>query len=79
MKRLSVLVVLLLLSSLFGCGQWDAKYGKCYQCGALYGHRGGNLPGQGTRCQRCGGNVYYPAHKSAEYYENKRAYGGSED
>ena len=65
MKRLTFLLVFLTV----GCssvGYGSAKYGKCYQCGAYYGHRGGNLPGQATVCGKCGGTVYYPPHKSAE-------------
>lgn len=71
------LLLSVLLMFIAGCG--PAKYGKCNSCGQLYGVRGGNLPGQGTSCGRCNGQVYYPPHKSGEYYEYKREYGGTED
>jgi DNA-directed RNA polymerase subunit RPC12/RpoP len=69
-----------LIGALLAClGCSNAKYGKCYECGSYYGKRGGNLPGQSTKCPRCGGRIYYPPHLSDEYYEYKRGYGGTED
>ena len=76
-KKITIVFMLLMLCFITGCG--PAKYGKCQSCGKLYGFRGGNLPGQNSICAKCGGHIYYPPHKSAEYYQYKSEYGGTED
>jgi hypothetical protein len=76
-----LLIALLLVCSMVmavGCNR-PAKYGKCQTCGKMFGFRGGDLPGQNSVCPRCNGHIYYPPHKSGEYYEYKREYGGTED
>ncbi len=80
--RIHILGIFLILPIAFGCSgclMGPAKYGKCQSCGKYYGIRGGNLPGQHSVCNKCGGHIYYPPHKSSEYYDYKRVYGGTED
>lgn len=74
------LLVLLMCLTLCGCLSWrPARYGKCHNCERLYGKRGGDLPGQGSICERCGGHVHWPTHKSDDYYQYKQEFGGTED
>lgn len=77
MKLLCVPALLVLLLTCCGCG--EAKYGKCHNCEKVFGMRGGNLPGQATVCNRCGGHVYWPRYKSLDYYQFKEEYGGTQD